>query len=103
MRRRRLLFQAALDLMAGHRTVACVEVGTARLHPLKYRLADLHGLVAELFLDAVGPVMPRAPLDGLHGGSRNELQYVASLESNVLHAQVTGDVVGDLAQRALEI
>ena len=43
--------------------------------------------------------MTGAALDGLDGGVGHELQNVAGLQAEILHAQVAGDVVGDLAQR----
>src|SRR5271163_4415030 len=51
MRRRRRVFQAAFDLMSGHRAIAGVEVRAARLHALHHWSADLHGLVPEFPFD----------------------------------------------------
>src|ERR1700733_4323879 len=103
MRRRTLILQAAFDLMSRHRAVARIEVGAGGLHALHDRLADLHGFVAKLALDAVGAIVARTPFDGLHRGSRNQLQDIASLQSDVLYPQMTGHVVGALAEGALEI
>ena len=97
---RPLIGQAALDLMARHRAIAGVKVRGARLDPLDDGLADLHRGLPEFALHAVGAVVTGASLDGQHGGLRHQLQNVARLETDVLHAQVTGDVVGDLSQRA---
>src|SRR5580700_10195869 len=63
--RGRPIAQAAFDLVARHRTIACVKVGAARLHALHDRLADLHGDVAKLPFYAVGAVVTRAALDRL--------------------------------------
>src|SRR6267142_4604719 len=103
MRRRRRILQTALDLMARHRAIACVKVRAARLHALDHRFADLHGSIAKLPLDAVGAIVARTSFDGLDSGSGNQLQYVASLESDILHSPVAGDVVGDFAERPCEI
>src|SRR5580704_15441196 len=103
MRRRRAVIEPALDLMSRHGAIAGVEVGAARLHALDHRLADFHGDAAILTLDPVGPVVTRAALDRFHRRSGNELQYVASLETEILHPQVAGHVIGDLAESAGEI
>src|SRR5579863_3713802 len=103
MRRRRRIVQTAFDLMACHWAIACVKVGAARLHALDDRLADLHGGIAKLPLDAIRAVVARTPLDGLDSGSGYQLQYVASFESDILHSQMTGDMVCDFAERAGEI
>jgi hypothetical protein len=103
MRRWYAVRQSAFDLMACHRTIARVKVGAARLHALDDRLADLHRNIAKFPLYAISSVVTGTSLDGLHGGPRNELQYVASLESDVLHAQVARHVVCDLPERAGEI
>src|SRR5258708_30889655 len=84
--------------MARHRAIACVKVRAARLHALDHRFADLHGSIAKLPLDAVGAIVPRTTFDGLDSGSGNQLQSVASLESDSLHSQVAGDAVGDVAR-----
>src|SRR5258708_38650098 len=99
MRRRRRIFQSAFDLMARHRAIAGVKIRAARLHALDDRFADLHGGIAKLSFDAVRAVVTRTPFDGLDSGSGNQLQYVASLESDILHSQVTGDVVRHFAER----
>ena len=47
--------------------------------------------------------MARASLDRLHGGAGDELQYLARLEADVLHAQMAGDVIENLAERLRKI
>src|ERR1700722_9333912 len=103
MRRRGRGVQAAFDLMSRQGASAGLKVRAARLHTLYDRPADLHGFVPEFPLDPVGPVVTRTAFDGFHGGSRNQLQYVASLESNILDSQMAGHMVRDLAERACEI
>src|SRR5277367_3044355 len=103
MRRGYTVRQAAFDLMAGHRTIARVKIGAACLHSLDDRLADLHRSMTKFPLYAICSVVTGTPFDGLHGGPRNELQYVASLQSDILHAQVASHVVCDLPERAGEI
>src|SRR5580700_5165984 len=103
MRWRQSRIQAAFDLVTRHRTIAGIEFGTARLNALNHRLAYFHGCVAKLSLDAVSTVVTRTPFDRLHGGSRNQLQHVASLEPDILHPQMARDMVRDLAEGAREI
>src|ERR1700722_14179374 len=103
MRRRRRRVQSAFYLMTRHRAVAGIEIRAAHLNALDDRLADLHGVVAKLALDAIGSVVPRAPFDRFHRGSGYQLQHVARLESDILHPQMTGDVIRDLAEGACEI
>ena len=47
--------------------------------------------------------MPRAALDGLHLGVGHELQHVARLQADVLHAQVARHLVADLAEARFEL
>src|SRR5271170_4994322 len=68
--------QAALDLMAGHRTIARVEVRTARLDALDHGLGDFHRSLAKFPLDSIGAIVTGAPFDGLDAGAGNELQDV---------------------------
>ena len=89
--------------MTRHRAIAGIEICAGRLNALHDRLADLHGGVAKLPLDAVGPIVPRTPFDRFHRGSRNQLQHVACLESDILHPQVAGNVIRDPAERARKI
>src|SRR6185437_15040551 len=103
MRRRDLGHHAAFDLMARHRAIAGIKIGAARLHALYDRFGDLHGRVAKLPLDAVGSVVARASFNRFHGCPRDQLQHVAGLEADVLHPQVAGHMVRDLAQGAGEI
>src|SRR6185437_4709424 len=97
------VLEAALDLLAGHRAVARVVLGGSGFDALDHRATDLHGSGAEFLFHAVGAVVPGAALDRLDGGLGDQAQHVAGLEPDVLHAQVTGDVVSDLAERALEV
>src|SRR6185437_12119420 len=73
------------------------------LDALDHRAADLHGSGAEFLFHSVGAVVSGAALDRLDGGVGYQAQHVAGLEPYVLHAQMTGDVVGHLAERALEV
>src|SRR5580704_16899085 len=103
MHRRRAVFQTAFDLVAGHRTITRVKVCAALLHPFDDRSADLHGRLAKFSFDPVRPVMARTAFDRFDAGSRNELQDVASLESEILYPQVTGNVIGDFAEGTREV
>src|SRR5580704_430744 len=103
MRGRGAVSQAAFDLMPRHRAIARVEVRPARLNALHDRLADLHGDVAKLALDPVGAIVAGTALDRLHRRTGNQLQHVAGLESDVLHPQMAGHVIRDLAEGARKI
>jgi len=53
-------------------------------------------------LDAVGAIVPEHRSMGLDS-VRESAAYVASLESDILHSQVAGDVVATFAERPCEI
>ncbi len=55
------------------------------------------------FLHGVGAVVAGAALDHVDRGVRDELQHVAGLQADVLHAQVTRHVIAHLAERLLEV
>src|SRR5512146_113060 len=95
--------ETACDLAAGHGAVARIVLGSGGLDALDDRAADLHRCGAEFLLHAVGAVVSGAALDRLHGGVGDEAQHIPGLQADVLHAQVTGDVIAHLAERALEV
>src|SRR5579862_3778150 len=103
LRRALRLREEALDLLAGHRTVAAVVIGLGALDTLCHRAADLRRGGPELALHAVGAVVPGAALDHLDGRARDQLECVAGLQPEILHAQMAGHVVGHLAEGLLEV
>ena len=103
MRRLACALEPRLDLPRRHRTVARVVIRPRRRNSAENGPSDLHRDVAVFFLDTVGAVVTRATLDRLDLGAGNEREHVACLETQVLHTQVTGDVVAHLAERLVEI
>src|SRR5882762_4631157 len=97
------LREAARDLLPRHGAVAGVMIGLRALDPLHHRAPDPDRSGAKLALHTVGAVMPRAALDGVEAGAWHEPHEIARLEPDVLHPQVTGDVVAHLAERYLEV
>src|SRR5688572_17608076 len=95
--------QARFDLVPGHRAIAGIEVGAAVGDAAHDRTADLHRNVAILALHSVSAVVPGAALDRLDLRLRHQHQHVARLQAQVLHAQMTGHVVADLAELAREV
>ena len=57
----------------------------------------------ELAFNRIGAVVPGTTLNRCNGGIRNQLQQIACLHADVLYPQVTGNMVGNLAKRGLEI
>src|SRR5256885_10448151 len=54
------------------RSVARVVIGLRALDPLHHRAPDAHRRGAKLVLHAVGAVVPRAALDGVDTGARQD-------------------------------
>src|SRR5690606_3455427 len=103
MRRGARFLETALDLVARHRAVARVIAGLPCLDSLNDGPADFHRSGPKLLLDGVRAVVTGAPLDDFDRGVRNELEHVARLQADVLHAQVTGNVITHLAERGAEV
>src|SRR5215813_13930290 len=82
--------EAAFDLMSGHRAIARIVIGGGALHALDYGASDADRGGAKARLHSVGAVVTRAALDGIDAAAWNEPQQVTRLQSDVLHAQVTG-------------
>src|SRR6187431_1156527 len=93
----RIRRKPAVDLMARHRTVARVMIRVGLRDSRNDRLADLYGSSPVFLLHRVGAVVAGATLDHLNRRLGHELEHVARLESNVLHTQMAGHVVTDLA------
>src|SRR5215471_1950232 len=66
-------------------------------------LPDLHRQRKELLLHAPGAVVPGAIFERLELRTGNELQQVAGLEPDVLHLQMTGEVICDASRASLEV
>src|SRR5215831_15016904 len=95
--------EAAFNLMSGHRAIARIVIGGCALHALHHGAADADRGGAKARLHTISTVVTRAALDGIDAAAWNEPQQVTRLQSDVLHAQVTGHVIAHLAERHLEI
>src|SRR6185312_229530 len=103
MFRRGFVVKSVGDVATGHRSVAG-EMGGRRFgDALLHRSGQLARQRVGLVLDAVGAVVTGAALDRGDFGVRYQLQDVARLRSDLLHALVAGHLPGDLAQRRLEV
>ena len=87
------------DVMAGHRAVRAVMVGLGLVDARDHRFDDFHRHFRELRLHRIGAVVPRATLDDVDFGSRDQRQSLFGLRADVLHPLMAGSVVGDLAER----
>ena len=103
MFRRRLVVEAVGDVAAGHRAVAGEVVGVGLLDTILHRPGQLARERVGLALDAVGAVVAGAALDGGDLRIRHQLQYLARLRADLLHALVARHLPGDLAQRRPEV
>lgn len=103
MRLLRLIIQPMRNVTAGQRTVAGEMLRFGLAHAAFHGTDDLARVVVGLVFDAVGTVVARAALDGDHLGVGNQLQDVARLRADFLHALVAGNLPGDLAERLLEV
>src|SRR5258706_6701102 len=92
-----------LDVNPGERAIRADVIRLGRAHLPEHRLADLHRRFERLLLDAVRAGMSRAPLDRVQLGAGYQLQRLAWLPSDILDAQMAGNVIRHLAQRLLEI
>ena len=73
-------------------------IGFCFLHLVHDRPRNLLRDIVELFLYGVGTVVTRATLDCINRRVWNQLQNIACLETDVLYAQVTRHLVGNLAE-----
>src|SRR5688572_14675568 len=91
------------DLVPGHGTVAGQPSTGEGGDALRDRAPDLHRRGMELALDRIGAIVAGTALDRrqLRGG--DEREQVAGLEADILHAQVTGNLVGEFAETGREI
>src|ERR1700693_5804212 len=103
MRRLASRRESAFDLVPGHRAIAAVVVRGGILHTLDHRARDLHRRVTKGALDRISAVVARTALDDLDRGAGHQPQYVARLEADVLHPQMTRNVVADLTEPAAEV
>ena len=78
----------------------CNNSASARDHPVHYRPADLHRCLVILALHCISPIMSGAAFNGFHRrypaiSCNRSRVFIA----DVLHAQVTGHVIGYRTQR----
>src|SRR5580658_8769184 len=90
--------QQALDLVARHGAIAGVVGGRGILHPACHGAANLHRGRAEFLLHGIGAVVTGTALDDVNRGVGHQPQHIAGLQADVLHPQVTGNMVADLAE-----
>src|SRR4029453_15655975 len=97
-------FPDALQDRAGRdRAIGAHVVRRILRHLPEYGPPDLHGCRIELALDAPGAVVSGATLYRINGGPRPGCEDFTRLLPDVLHPRVAGYVVGDLAQRRVEV
>src|SRR5258706_12969805 len=97
------LFDTLSNVAAGNRTVRAHVVGCGGRHLAEYRPAYLHRIREKFTLDAPGAIVARTALHRVDLGPRYEFEHLARLLPHVLHTQVAGNVIRNLAQRRLEI
>src|SRR3989337_1670269 len=95
--------EAGLDLMPRHGAIAGIMIRARVAHATKHRTADLHRHVAKFFFDAISTVVARAALDRIDLRLWHQHQHVARLHAEILHPQVTGHVITDLAELVREL
>ena len=98
-----LIIETPGDLLRGHWTIADEMLRFVFLDTADHRPCDLLRNVMRFFLHSIRAVVTGATLDCMNFRFRNLLQLVTGFEANILHAQMTGDLVGHLAERRFEI
>src|SRR5258706_438705 len=99
----RFFSDALHDVARRDRAIGADVVWLGRRHLPEHRPSDLHRVVKIFCLHAPRAVVAGAALDHRHLRARHHLQRLARFLPHVLHACMAGDVIGDLAERVLEV
>src|SRR5689334_9779767 len=104
LRLRQTVFVDSLfDMVAGQLAVGRDVVGLRLRHRLEDRRADFHRGLVELLFYAERACMSGATLNYRYLRIRHERQRLRCLAADVLYACMTRHVIGDLAERRIEI
>ena len=84
------------NLYAGHGAIAGKVVGLNFINLLDHGSGDLQRFISCLLFHGISTVVPRTSFDCVHFCFGNEVEHIASLVTNILHAQMTSNLVTDV-------
>ena len=87
-----------IDLLAGHGAIAAEPVRFGLLCLPNHRTGDFFRRISEASLYTIGAIVTRTAFYYIDLGVRNKFQNIAGLQANILHTQVTRDLVSHLAK-----
>jgi hypothetical protein len=98
-----LIIESLGNLLRCHGTVTDEVVCTGFFNFSNHRPGDFFRYVMKLLFYCIRSVMPGTPFDGFDFGVRREREKIAGFQADVLHPQMAGHLVGDLAECVLKV